>query len=180
VTWNVLIFAILAFFAWSLPWCERSWWPSARHEGIGLVAAFVGDHERRDAGDVGLEREHHQVAHQLDVLLVARGHAGGLRDAVRDLDLGEVHRALEPLLDVVDRRHVLVELALVLLADLRVDVLIVFADAVDDALAPRLHPGALGRRAAAEEAVEDGLGLTSLGSGCVADLHDIVDEYTQL
>ena len=37
-------------------------------EGVALVAPLVGEHEGADPGRVALEGEHHQVAHQADVL----------------------------------------------------------------------------------------------------------------
>ena len=43
------------------------------------VAHFARHHERGDAGDVGLERDRHQVEHQLGVLLVIVRNAAGRR-----------------------------------------------------------------------------------------------------
>ena len=81
--------------------------------GVGAVAAGVGEHERGDAGRVGLKREGHQVVHQPDVL-------GRLvRDAGRDL-IGRDRRGdrpvsipVDPLFDLADALEILVHLATV-------------------------------------------------------------------
>ena len=77
--WKRLILRIFSCFSGSLPWCDRSWWPSGTPmNGVAPVAPLVGEHERADARQVGLERQHQQVAHQADVLAVVLGNAAGL------------------------------------------------------------------------------------------------------
>ena len=82
------------------------------------VRAFAREHESDHARHVGLERHHHQVAHQPGVLFEYRRDADGalhLRHVRRGLLLG----LLDPPLDVANRFQILVELALVARAELR-------------------------------------------------------------
>ena len=57
-----------------------------RVEGLGYaefreraVADFSSHHECRDARDVGLKRERHQVEHQVRVFLIVLGNPAGSR-----------------------------------------------------------------------------------------------------
>ena len=79
---------------------------------IAAIAAVVGEDEGRDPRQVALEREHQQVGHQPQVLLVIG------RDAQRPRVLrpAEVDRGaclLDPLLDLANAGQVLVQLAAV-------------------------------------------------------------------
>ena len=73
---------------------------------------FAAHHHRDDARRVGLERQHLQVEHQVDVVGVEHRDARRLVDRRREAGhvlLG----ALDALLDLADRRQIFVELALV-------------------------------------------------------------------
>ena len=54
--------------------------------GIGARRSFAADHERRDARDIGLERDEHHVGHQAEVVRELRRHAEGLLHAGIDHD----------------------------------------------------------------------------------------------
>src|SRR5947209_13831186 len=126
---------------------------SFRYTGKRLwtIAPLVGEDARGDAGDVGLECEHHQVAEQADVLAVV------LRDALRlrhvgPRRLGELGGTLDALLDVADRREILVEALVIAAGEMPVEAARFFADEVEHAAAIALAAGAVGCGAAAEQA----------------------------
>ncbi len=127
-------------------------------QAVVAVAAVVGEHERRDARQVGLERQHEDVGHQADVVLVV------LRDAQRPGDLGvaDVHLrlgAFDPLLDLAHAFQVFVELALVVSAEFAFQRVGVLGDEIEDALVVTIAPQAVlvgvALVRAAEEALED-------------------------
>src|SRR5262249_10065991 len=114
--------------------------------------------EGADPRQVALERQRHEVGQEADVLLIVLRHAARLLDARRGLgvaalDAGQAH------LDLADAAEVLVELALVVAAELVTQRLGVVGDEVEDAAVVllALGPGrlALALAAAAEEPLED-------------------------
>ena len=101
---------------------------------VAAVAAVVGEDERGDPREVALERQHEQVAHQPQVLLVVG------RDAERPRVLRPSHvdrgpAAVDPLLDLAHAGEVLIELAAVGGAERSLELSGVLADEVEDALA---------------------------------------------
>ena len=79
---------------------------------IAAVAAVVGEDEGRDPRQVGLERQHEQVGHEPQVLLIVGRDAertGNLHPAAIDCGPG----AVDPLLDLPHAGEVLIQLAAV-------------------------------------------------------------------
>ena len=125
-----------------------------------LLAALAGEHEGDDAGHVGLERQHHQVAHQAEVLRQVGRHLLRL-----DRVLGRLHRrqglgAGDPQFQLADAGEVLVQLLPIGAAELVVQAPGVFQHGVEHA-GPQAVPleavgvvGPLG-----EEALEDEFGV---------------------
>ena len=130
-------------------------------DGVRAIAAVVGQDEAGNAGAVGAEGQREDVEHQLDVVLELRRNplrAGVIRQFDADL-VG--HR--DPPLDVAHRAHVLVELLLVVSAQLAVQPTGVLEHEVEHAGTAGLTPGlGLGRLvvvAAGEQAIEGQLGI---------------------
>ncbi len=104
---------------------------------VAAIRALVREHERADARHVALKREHHHVAHQPRVLLVAFGNA--LRHFVSggDRRIRARHhflRFLDALFDLADRGEILIQLLLVAAADFRAQRFRVVEHEVEDAL----------------------------------------------
>ena len=134
------------------------------------VAAVVGEHQRGDAGGVGLESQHHHVHQQAEVLLVAA------RIAFRRGLAGVGWQAhgfglLDLLLDLADAGQVFVELLLVAAAEVAVEGLGVVLDEVEHRLlggvaAAEAFGSFLGI-AGAEEPFEDRARVRLRGHGLV-------------
>ena len=80
--------------------------------GKGTVAAVVREQHRRHAGGVRLKRQHHDVVHELDVLRVIGGNAGG-RGHHRIFHVAELLGLLDARLQFANAGQILVQLVLV-------------------------------------------------------------------
>lgn len=110
------------------------------------------------------------------MLVVGGRNAGGRGEALRGFGLGELPGALDAELDVADGREILIKLALVAAAELAVEVVEVGLDHVQHAFALGIPFGRSAAEPAPKSRSKTSLGLTSLGSGCVAERQDIVEE----
>ena len=128
---------------------------------VAAVRSLICQHEGAHARHVGLERQHHHVAHQLRVLLVALGDVFRHLVAGRHGGIRRNHllRALDAQLDLADGGEIFVELLPVAPADLRAQRLRVFEDEIQDALvisrAPLLPLGLRLGQLAGEKPLED-------------------------
>ncbi len=119
-------------------------------------ALLLRDHERDDAREIRLERQQLEVEHQGDVILEHRRHALRLIDR-RDLQVALLLGLLDAALDVADRFGVLVDLALILGAELAPQAGELLVHRIEDALVlaqPRLARRPLGAAGVAEQLLE--------------------------
>ena len=124
---------------------------------VGARALLLADHERDDAGQVGLEREELQVEHQLQVILEDRGRAPRLAQ-LRQFEVVLLLRPLDAPFHVADRFGVLVQLHLVVRAQLALQIRQLAGHRVEQALVlahPRLARRPVGAAAVAEQGLED-------------------------
>ena len=121
------------------------------------AAELAAQHERNDARQVRLVRQHLQVAHQLHMIVEAVGHAGRMVDD-RQLARALFFGAGNPALDVTDRVEIFHELHAVAGANRSAQALrfrdhrVEHAAILADARAPRLRRGAA---AVPEQPLED-------------------------
>ena len=87
---------------------------------IGTGALFLADHERDDARQVGLKRQHLQVEHQRQVIFEDRRHALRLLHR-RQLEVALFLGSLNAPFDVTDRLGVFVDLDLILRAQIALE-----------------------------------------------------------
>ncbi len=139
------------------------------HEGIAAVAAFVGEHESANTGQIAAEGQHHQVAHQLQVLGIVLRHAVGLSHAGRQLRIDRLAEFLDAILQLAHRFQVLVELAHIGGAELALERLGILQRRIEDALAIALALGGglgiLAGLAPSKEPLEDQLRVDLFGVG---------------
>ena len=140
---------------------------------IAAIASGSRVHQRRDTRDVSLEREHHQFAHQAQVLIELHALARPRRQLVRLLDRGPRCAARSPgdaPLELTQRGEVLVELATVRAPELLFEAAGILADEVENAEAVELATvGALIDlllRSLREETVEDAARIRLLRHRC--------------
>ena len=119
----------------SLPWCDRSWWPSVT-PGIGGAVGRAGQHDRDEPGRIGLQRQMREVEQQpRSADQVGRiGNILGRLDI--DLGLGRLEPAFvldQPLLQFADAGEVLVELVAIVGAEVGPQAGGLIADVVEDA-----------------------------------------------
>ena len=143
---------------------------------IRARALLLADHERDDTSQIRLEREELQVEHQRQVILEHRRHT--LRLVERgQLDVALLFGLLNPAFDVANGLGVLLDLRLVLRAQLLSKRRKLVVDGVQQALLLRSRAS----RAALpvlplspNSRSNTARGLCSIGSGCVALRQEIV------
>ena len=150
-------------------------------ELVRPVAAVVGEHERADARQVGLEGEHEHVGQQADVVRVFLRDALGLDRFGRRVELGRVFDARDPQFDLADGVEVLVELALVGGAELARELVGVLGDEIENALVVQFAFGAGLRRISFGSCLPKSRsntwrGLTSLAIGVDSPRQEMLDE----
>ena len=99
--------------------------------GIRAIDVFPRHHQRADASDVGLERQHLQVEHQLDVLLERWRHADRL---LRHRKIAVVRFGLRnALLDVANGVEILSQLRAIARAEPRAELRNLAVEPIEDA-----------------------------------------------
>lgn len=137
---------------------------------IRAVAAFVGEHECGDSGEVGLEGEDHHIAHEADVFASVAGDASGHVNAVEHHGFARGFVVFKAEFDVSDGCEIFFDLLGVAGAETRTESLGIFGDEVEDGefvfASFGLGFGGLTVAGGAEEPFEEDARVNFFGVGC--------------